>query len=145
MAALISTAMITGCIGNAIISKITSSAGSKLYNYMFQKHSSELDIPLEDIIKKIDIEEKVNICKIFIDTIHDKNPNLDSKLLSLKDIIIEIEGVLKVIKEKNKKHKQKYFKKYRSIDLSKEKKKLIMYDDILTKRLDFLLKIISIQ
>jgi|TARA_B110000208_G_scaffold190808_1_gene255703 hypothetical protein len=145
MAALLSTAMISGCIGNLIVTKMTSSAGSKLYNYLFTKTSIELDIPLDDIIKKIDIEEKINICNIFIEMIHNKNPTLDSKLLSLKDIIIEIEALLRVIKEKKKKHKHKYFKSFRSLQLSKEKKKLLVYDEILTNRLNFLIKIISIH
>ena len=145
MAALLSTAMISGCIGNLIVTKMTSSAGSKLYNYLFTKTSIELDIPLDDIIKKIDIEEKINICNIFIEMIHNKNPPLDSKLLSLKDIIIEIEALLRVIKEKKKKHKHKYFKSFRSLQLSKEKKKLLVYDEILTNRLNFLIKIISIH
>ena len=92
--ALISTAMISGCISNLIVTKITSAAGNKLYNYMFTKKTYNKDIPLDDLIKKIDIEEKVNICKIFIETIHNKNPTLDSKLLSLKDIIIEVEALL---------------------------------------------------
>ena len=145
MAAILSTAMISGCIGNLIVTKMTSSAGSKLYNYLFTKTSTELDIPLDDIIKKIDIEEKVNICNIFSDMIHNKNPTLDSKLLSLKDIIIEIEALLRVIKEKKKKHKHKYFKSFRSLELSKEKKKLLVYDEILTNRLNFLIKIITIH
>jgi hypothetical protein len=142
--ALISTAMISGCISNLIVTKITSAAGNKLYNYMFTKKTYNKDIPLDDLIKKIDIEEKVNICKIFIETIHNKNPTLDSKLLSLKDIIIEVEALLKLIKEKKKKHKHKYFTSFRSLDVSKEKKKLLMYDEILNRRLDFLIKIISL-
>ena len=142
---LLSTAMISGCIGNAIISKVTSSAGSKLYSYMFQKQSSNMHVPLDEIIKKIDIEEKIKICHIFIDTIHNKDPKLDSKLLSLKDIIIEIEALLQLIENKKKRHNNKYFKNFRSLNVSKEKKKILMYDDILSKRLDFLIKIISIQ
>ena len=143
--ALISTAMISGCISNLIVTKITSTAGNKLYNYMFNKQVIDKDIPLDEIIKKIDIEEKINICKIFIETIHNKEPKLDSKLLSLQDMIIEIEALLNVIKEKKKKHTQKYFKTFRSLNVSKEKKKLLMYDEILSRRLDFLIKIISIH
>ena len=142
--ALISTAMVSGCISNLIVTKITSSAGSKLYNYMFSKQTYDKDISLDELIKKIDIEEKINICKIFIETIHNKDPTLDRKLLSLKDIIIEVEAVLKLIKEKRKKHKNKYFTSFRSLDVSKEKKKLLMYDEILNRRLDFLIKIISL-
>jgi|TARA_B110000967_G_C18833593_1_gene535404 hypothetical protein len=142
--ALISTAMVSGCISNLIVTKITSSAGSKLYNYMFSKQTYDKDISLDELIKKIDIEEKINICKIFIETIHNKDPTLDRKLLSLKDIIIEVEAVLKLIKEKRKKHKKKYFTSFRSLDVSKEKKKLLMYDEILNRRLDFLIKIISL-
>ena len=98
--ALISTAMVSGCISNLIVTKITSSAGSKLYNYMFSKQTYDKDISLE--------------------------------------------AVLKLIKEKRKKHKKKYFTSFRSLDVSKEKKKLLMYDEILNRRLDFLIKIISL-
>ena len=111
---------------------------------MFSKQTYDKDISLDELIKKIDIEEKINICKIFIETIHNKDPTLDRKLLSLKDIIIEVEAVLKLIKEKRKKHKKKYFTSFRSLDVSKEKKKLLMYDEILNRRLDFLIKIISL-
>ena len=141
--ALISTAMISSCVSNLIISKITSTAGKKLYNYIYSPNEST-NISLDDLIRKTDIQEKVNICKIFIDTIHNKDPNLDSKILSLKDIIIEIEALLNVIEQKKQKHKSKYFKYYRTLNLSKEKKQLVIYDEIISRRLDFLIKILSI-
>ena len=143
--ALFSTAMISSCVSNIIISKMTSTAGTKIYGYLFKKKSNIDTISLDHIIKELDIKEKINICNIFIETIHEKHPELDCKLLSLKDIIIEIEGVLDIIEKKKKKHTNKYFTYYRTLHLTKEKESLLMYDNIISKRLDYLIKILSLN
>lgn len=143
--ALFSTAMISSCVGNIIISKMTSTAGTKIYGYLFKKNSNIANISLDHIIKELDIKEKIKICNIFIETIHDKHPELDSKLLSLKDIIIEIEGLLDIIEKKKQKHNNKYFTYYRTLHLTKEKENLLIYDKIISKRLDYLIKILSLN
>ena len=57
----------------------------------------------------------------------------------------ETKALLKVIQDKKAKHKKRYFNRYRSISLDKEQNKLITYDAILSRRLDYLVKLISIQ
>ena len=143
--AVISTAMISTCISNVLVSKLSSQAGSSIYNYLFKKKTDSIDVPIDEYIKRLDIKEKIIISKAFIESIPKDNCKCIHIISSLQDMIIEVEALLKVIELKKNKHKYKYFSSYRSLHLSKEQEKLITYDQILSKRLDYLIKLLSIM
>ena len=142
--AVISTAMISTCISNVLVSKLTTTAGSSIYNYLFTNKKNKMEIPIDEYIKKIDIKEKIVISKAFIDTISTDNFKFQHSITSLQDMIIETEALLDVIEKKKNKHNNKYFNKYRKLNISKEQNKLLMYDEILSKRLDYLIKLLSL-
>ena len=142
--AVISTAMISTCISNVLVSKLTTTAGTSIYNYLFTNKKNKMEIPIDEYIKKIDIKEKIVISKAFIDTIPTDNFKFQHSITSLQDMIIETEALLDVIEKKKNKHNNKYFNKYRKLNISKEQNKLLMYDEILSKRLDYLIKLLSL-
>ena len=141
--AFISTAMITSCVSNMLVTKLTSKAGSSIYNYLF-KQSHSIDIPIDEYIQRIDIKEKIIISNAFIESITTEHVSVKRMITSMQDVLIEIEALLNVIEKKKSKLKKKYFNKYRSVHVSKEQKKLVIYDDILSKRLDYLIKLLSL-
>ena len=143
--AVISTAMISTCISNVLVNKLSSQAGSSIYNYLFRKKKNYINVPIDEYIRRIDIKEKLIISKALIESIPRDNCKCIYIISSLEDIIIEVEALLKVIKLKKNKHKHKYFSSYRSLHLSKEQEQLIIYDQILSKRLDYLIKLLSIM
>ena len=143
--ALLSTAMISTCISNLLVTKLTSQAGSTLYNYLFTKKKSSSSIQIDEYIRQIDIKEKITISKAFMESISTSNFKFKSILTSMEDLIIEIEALLLLIEKKKNKHTQKYFSSYRKLSLRKEQDKLLAYDTILSKRLDYLIKLISVS
>tara|TARA_B110001450_G_C17454394_1_gene413432 strand:- start:311 stop:751 length:441 start_codon:yes stop_codon:yes gene_type:complete len=145
MASLIfSTAMITSCVGNIIISKATSKAGNSFYNFLFKKKNSLITIPIDEYIKQTDIKEKIVISKVFVERISNSNCKFQHIITSMEDMIIEIEALLQLIENKKKRHTQKYFSSYRKLNVNKEQKQLVIYDGILSTRLDYLIKLSSV-
>ena len=143
--AILSTAMVTSCVSNVLITKLTSKAGNSIYNYLFKKNENTIHIPIDEFIPQIDIKEKIIISKAFVESISQKKIKFNHIVTSLQDVIIEVEALLQLIEDKKNKHKNKYFTSYRSLNIKKEQKKLITYDKILSKRLDYLIKLISIS
>lgn len=143
--AILSTAMVTSCVSNVLITKLTSKAGNSIYNYLFKKNENTIHIPIDEFIQQIDIKEKIIISKAFVESISQKKIKFNHIVTSLQDVIIEVEALLQLIEDKKNKHKNKYFTSYRSLNIKKEHKKLITYDKILSKRLDYLIKLISIS
>jgi hypothetical protein len=143
--AILSTAMVTSCVSNVLITKLTSKAGNSIYNYLFKKNENTIHIPIDEFIQQIDIKEKIIISKAFVESISQKKIKFNHIVTSLQDVIIEVEALLQLIEDKKNKHKNKYFTSYRSLNIKKEQKKLITYDKILSKRLDYLIKLISIS
>tara|TARA_B110000908_G_C10247467_1_gene449681 strand:- start:96 stop:536 length:441 start_codon:yes stop_codon:yes gene_type:complete len=144
-AALISTAVVTSYLGNVLVGKMTSHAGSSIYNYLFKKNTSRIQMPIDEYIRQIDIKEKIIISEAFIDSISIQDFKFKQIITSMQDILIETKALLKVIQDKKAKHRNRYFNRYRSVSLDKEHNKLITYDAILSRRLDYLVKLISIQ
>ena len=143
--AILSTAMVTSCVSNVLITKLTSKAGNSIYNYIFKKKESNIDIPIDELIRRIDIKEKIIISNAFIESISQKKFKFNHIVTSLQDIIIEITALLQLIEDKKTKHKHKYFTSYRSLNIKREQEKLTTYDKILSKRLDYLIKLLSIS
>ena len=80
-----------------------------------------------------------------MESISTYNFKFKSILTSMEDLIIEIEALLQLIEKKKNKHTKKYFSSYRKLSLRKEQDKLLAYDTILSKRLDYLIKLISVS
>jgi hypothetical protein len=100
--ALLSTAMISTCMSNVLVTKLTSQAGSTLYNYLFTTKKSSSSIQIDEYIRQIDIKEKITISKAFMESISTSNFKFKSILISMEDLIIEIEALLQLIEKKKK-------------------------------------------
>lgn len=142
---IISTAMLSSYLGNVLIGKLTSKAGNSFCDYVFNNKNSDAHISLDEYIRRIDIKEKIIISEAFIDSIVNDNFKYTQIITSLRDIIIDIKALLQLIKDKKNKHSRKYFKSYRSLSLHKEQARMTTYDAILSRRLDYFVKLISIQ
>ena len=85
--ALLSTAMISTCISNVLVTKLTSQAGSTIYNYLFTKKKSSSSILIDEYIRQIDIKEKITISKAFMESISTSNFKLQFFHSTTKGVI----------------------------------------------------------
>lgn len=134
--------VVSALIGRQILTQAISEASGSIYTSISSIFSYNTN--LDELLQHLDIEERIKNFDSLINQIRINNNTVTYCIQGLHEIIILIREDLKQIDLKIKKHKGKYFSSWRSLGCSKEKKNLIIHSNLLDKRLDYLIKALSI-
>ena len=145
MAAL-SADIISILIGRQIMTQAISDASSNIYHSLsgLIYYSNDVD----SVISELDLGNKIKILEQLSKTLHNHKTNnvlVDMALEHMHDMIIRIREDLKIISHKVKKHKNKYFNRWRSVNCKKELDILNRHSKILDKRMELLFKSLEID
>ena len=134
----ITTGTVSNFIGKQIIGQAINDASSSIYGSVKSifNYNSKIDL----FIKELDINEKIKRIGSLINNIDTCNNVISDCLNSIHEIIIQIREDLKIIDLKIKKHRKKYFSRFRKFNYLKELNKLKIDNTILESRLDYLIK-----
>jgi hypothetical protein len=103
---------------------------------------------LNNDLNTIDLENKISIINIFIEEIETKKDikeSIKSSILSLHNILEKIKLEMEDIKKEVDHHVTKYLYTWRSFDCSDKIINLKHHNEILDKRFDLLIKLLSIN
>ena len=141
MASLVGSSVISALIGRQILSQAISDASYTIYGSISDifYYSSKVD----RVLLSLDVKEKIktveNVCKI-LENKEENNVFITNSLESIHDMIIKIREDLKNINIKINKHKDKWFSKWRSIDVKNELNSLKLHCNILDQRYNLMTK-----
>ena len=145
MASLVGSSVISALIGRQILSQAISDASYTIYGSISDifYYSSKVD----RVLLSLDVKEKIktveNVCKI-LENKEENNVFIINSLESIHDMIIKIREDLKNINIKINKHKDKWFSKWRSIDVKNELNSLKLHCNVLDQRYNLMTKSICI-
>ena len=145
MASLVGSSVISALIGRQILSQAISDASYTIYGSISDifYYSSKVD----RVLLSLDVKEKIktveNVCKI-LENKEENNVFIINSLESIHDMIIKIREDLKNINIKINKHKDKWFNKWRSIDVKNELNSLKLHCNVLDQRYNLMTKSICI-
>ena len=125
-------------IGQQIFSKAITDASDSIYISALNIYNYNENI--DDIIKCLDIQERIKTVNLLIKDIKEYNNIISNCILNLHDIILLIREDLKQINIIIENHKKKYFSNWRVLDCKKQVKNLKLHSVILDKRFDYLIK-----
>lgn len=134
--------VVSALIGRQILTQAISEASGSIYGSISSIFNYNTN--MDELLQQLDIKERIKNVDSLINQISINNETVTSCIQGLHEIIILIREDLKQIDIKIKKHKEKYFSSWRSLGCSKEKKNLIIHSNLLDKRLDYLIKALSI-
>lgn len=129
-------------IGQQIFSKAITDASDSIYISALNIYNYNENI--DDIIKCLDIQERIKTVNLLIKDIKEYNNIISNCILNLHDIILLIREDLKQINIIIENHKKKYFSNWRVLDCKKQVKNLKLHSLILDKRFDYLIKSLDI-
>ena len=125
-------------IGQQIFSKAISDASDTIYISALNIFTYNENI--DNIIKYLDIHERVKTINLLIKDIKEYNKTINNCILNLHDIILLIREDLNQINIIIENHKKKYFSNWRILDCQKQVKNLKLHSVLLDKRFDYLIK-----
>jgi hypothetical protein len=134
--------VVSALIGRQILTQAISEASGSIYTSISSIFSYNTN--LDELLLQLDIKERVKNFESLINQIRVNNDTVTSCIQGLHEIIILIREDLKQIDLKIQKHREKYFSSWRSLGCTKQKKHLIIHSNLLDKRLDYLIKALSI-
>ena len=145
MANIVGTSVISALIGRQILSQAISDASYTIYGSIsdIYYYSSKVD----RVLIALDVKQKIKIVEDVCKILQNKEKNIDlisNSLESIHDMIINIREDLKNINIKIGKHKEKWFNRWRSIDVRTELVNLKLHCDVLDKRFNLMTKSIKI-
>jgi len=145
MANIVGTSVISALIGRQILSQAISDASYTIYGSIsdIYYYSSKVD----RVLIALDVKQKIKIVEDVCKILQNKEKNIDlisNSLESIHDMIINIREDLKNINIKIGKHKEKWFNRWRSIDVRTELLNLKLHCDVLDKRFNLMTKSIKI-
>jgi hypothetical protein len=145
MANIVGTSVISALIGRQILSQAISDASYTIYGSIsdIYYYSSKVD----RVLIALDVKQKIKIVEDVCKILQNKEKNIDlisNSLESIHDMIINIREDLKNINIKIGKHKDKWFNRWRSIDVRTELVNLKLHCDVLDKRFNLMTKSIKI-
>ena len=145
MANIVGTSVISALIGRQILSQAISDASYTIYGSIsdIYYYSSKVD----RVLIALDVKQKIKIVEDVCKILQNKEKNIDlisNSLESIHDMIINIREDLKNINIKIGKHKDKWFNRWRSIDVRTELLNLKLHCDVLDKRFNLMTKSIKI-
>ena len=135
MANIVGSGVISALIGRQILSQAISDASYTIYGSIGDifYYSSRVDRVLLSLDVKQKIKTVESVCKI-LEKKEKNNRLIIESLESIHDMIIKIREDLKNINIKILKHKDKWFNKWRSIDVKTELANLKLHCNVLDKR-----------
>ena len=135
MANIVGSGVISALIGRQILSQAISDASYTIYGSIGDifYYSSRVDRVLLSLDVKQKIKTVESVCKI-LEKKEKNNRLIIESLESIHDMIIKIREDLKNINVKILKHKDKWFNKWRSIDVKTELVNLKLHCNVLDKR-----------
>lgn len=135
--------VVSAFIGKQILGQAISDASGKIYGSISSifNYNSKID----DIIKQLDIYERIKTIDLLIKDIDECNDTITNCLTGIHEIILNIREDLKQIDVRIKDHKQKYFAGWRKISCNTQLKSLRTNSILLEKRFDYLLKALEIN
>jgi hypothetical protein len=125
-----------------IIKSSMSIASSLISSIIYLKNISKNDEELYNLIESYDIIEDISIIKNYID--EKKNIKSNTISLCIKNLSItlfELEKYIKSITEKIENHNKLWFHRFRSYNISEEKKQIPLLILQLQHRFDILIKV----
>lgn len=134
--------VVSALIGRQLLTQAISEASGSIYTSISSIFSYNTN--LDELLLQLDIKERVKNFESLINQIKVNNDTITSCIQGLHEIIILIREDLKQIDLKIQKHKEKYLSSWRSLGCAKQKKNLIIHSNLLDKRLDYLIKALSI-
>lgn len=135
MANIVGSGVISALIGRQILSQAISDASYTIYGSIGDifYYSSRVDRVLLSLDVKQKIKTVESVCKI-LEKKEKNNKLIIESLEGIHDMIIKIREDLKNINVKILKHKDKWFNKWRSIDVKTELVNLKLHCNVLDKR-----------
>jgi phenylalanyl-tRNA synthetase alpha subunit len=129
-----------------IFKTITTLSTNLIYSVQYLIKISQNDLELQKILIKSDILQDINIIKSFIE--ENKYKQQSSTILScihnINETLEVLEKNITSITQKIKEHDEKWFKYFRSYDITIEKEIIPFLIDKLKHRFDMLIKISTI-
>lgn len=95
------------------------------------------------ILTRLDLENKISVLKSLIElfSLKEKHELITQCLISLEQVISNIQSILSDIERKQLKHLNKWFRKWRSINLEREIEILHTYAGVLEDRFKYMMNI----
>lgn len=145
MANIVGSGVISALIGRQILSQAISDASYTIYGSISDifYYSSRVDRVLLSLDVKQKIKTVESVCKI-LEKKEKNNKLIVNSLESIHDMIIKIREDLKNINIKIVKHKDKWFNKWRSIDVKNELNSLRLHCSILDQRYNLMTQSLKI-
>ena len=145
MANIVGSGVISALIGRQILSQAISDASYTIYGSISDifYYSSRVDRVLLSLDVKQKIKTVESVCKI-LEKKEKNNKLIVNSLESIHDMIIKIREDLKNINIKIVKHKDKWFNKWRSIDVKNELNSLRLHCNILDQRYNLMTQSLKI-
>ena len=125
--------------------KTTSTGIISTIKYISSYNNVDLTLLQKDL-ENIDLENKINIINQFIEEIEGKKnvkESIKSSIQSVHDILEKINKELESIKEDIEYHQTKYFNSWRSIYCDDKIGNIKSHNEILDKRFDLLMKLLT--
>ena len=109
-------------------------------------HVLDDEFKFKDLIEDLDLKSKIDIVNDIIKMDNkDINDTIHKALHYVHEIIEKIKNEIEEINKDVKEHKKLWFHKYRTPIYLEKVNKLIKHNSILDKRIDLLIKVISIK
>lgn len=122
------------------------SVTSNLYNGLkLISNISKNDITLSKVLRDTDIVYDIEVVSQFLCEYKYDNCGTAAAAENLKEVIEELNEVVKTITEKVARHKRKWFHRYRAYNIAKERDELVILSTKLHHRLDILTKLSLIR
>ena len=144
---IIGANVVSAFIGRQIVSQAISDASGTIYSTLGDifYYSPNVD----KVLCELDIANRLTTMELLIKELNNGLHNIDEDstqtcLENLHDMILRIREDLKQIGEKIKDHKNKWFSKFRSVDVKPQLYQLRLHATLLDKRYDLLVKTIEI-
>ena len=138
----LSISLVTTIIGREMISTTVKDVGSSLYSLIYEGPED-----INKLLKELDIHAQIKVVESLMDNLHEQqlNETVNISLNLLHQIICEINHDIIIIKYKINNDTSRYFNRFRSSSYHKDLKKLTNDKEILDKRLEILIKILSVN
>lgn len=135
--------VISQFIGKQIVGQAITDASTSIYQSIRSIYNTNAKI--DKVLLELDVKQKIETVESLIHNIQNYNSTIEHCLTSVHDIILNIKEDLQCIDLKLRRHKKKYWSKWRKCNCSKEVNNLKMHSVIIDKRLDYLLKALEIE
>ena len=139
--------MVSGISTELLVQTIKTTSSGILTTIRYISTYNNIDITLlQKELENIDLESKINIINQFIEEIEAKKnikESIKSSIQTVHEILEKIKKELDLIKEDIEYHQTKYFHSWRSIYCDDKIGNIKSHNEILDKRFDLLMKLLT--